>query len=308
MMLTINHRAGIIPVCAFFLMTGIPAVVSAQGCSDAGFCTVGPLKPQTELRSREQRISLLLPVGLGDASVFVFTPGIQYDARLSDRWAVQGKLTANYAAGNLGRVSGPGDVFLSATYRVVSADRWKIRLTLGGKIPLGKPDLSSGNNPLPMQYQPSLGTTDLITGLSADCNAWQFSIGWQKNLTGTNSNVFLPETGTMEYPPSNRFRRRSDLLARGSYNWLINKKFFLQGGLLGIYHPEEDRYTDVSGHELSLAGSRGLTLNVTLAGGWQVSQRLQVGFTAGTPVIVRDIRPDGLTRSFVFAPEIAWRF
>ncbi|GAB2584006.1 hypothetical protein [Spirosoma areae] len=292
------------------LLSKLPTL--AQGCSDAGFCTIGGLKQHGATDTKGQKITLLLPVGLGDEAVFVFAPGIQYDNQLSAKWAVQAKLTGNYASGNLGSVSGLGDVFLAGTYTLPARAKWATSLTLGTKLPLNQGNLKASGQPLPMQYQSSLGTVDLITGLSVSDGKWQFSAGWQQPLTGANDNTFLPNLSTKPeapaYPPSNQFNRRADVLARGAYTLAIKSRFSLNAGLLGIYHLGEDTYKEASGKSLPIAGSQGLTLNATLAGWWTVSPKMRIGFTAGTPLLVREVRPDGLTRSIVFAPEISWFF
>ncbi|WP_080055782.1 hypothetical protein [Spirosoma aerolatum] len=295
-----------------FLLFASQLTTLAQGCSDAGFCTIGALKQHATGDTKGQKISLLLPVGLGDEAVLVFAPGLQYDNQLSARWAVQAKLTANYASGNLGSAAGPGDIFLSGTYTLPTQAKWATSLTLGTKLPLSNSNLKADGRPLPMQYQSSLGTVDLITGVSVSNRQWQLSAGWQQPLTSANSNTFLPSlNGKPEapaYPPSNQFTRKADVLVRTAYTWMINPKFSLNGGLLGIYHLAEDTYTDASSKSVKINGSQGLTLNATLAGWWNLTPKTRIGFTAGTPLVVREVRPDGLTRSIVFAPEISWLF
>lgn len=286
----------------------------AQGCSDAGFCTIGNLNHlQNEDDARKhQKISLLLPFGIGDETVFVFTPGLQYDNRFSKQWALQAKLTTNTASGNLGNATGLGDLFLSGTYSFPSKTKWNVSATLGTKLPLNKSDLEEGNKPLPMQYQGSLGTVDLITGVSITNNKWQFAGGWQQPLSGKNSNQFLPiywnTADAVKYPPSKDFSRKSDVLLRAAYLYQLSKKFSLNGGLLGIYHLGKDNYINQSNQKVVIAGSEGLTINITLAAWYKINNRLQIGCIAGTPLVVRDVRPDGLTRKFVFSPEISWTF
>lgn len=304
-----NRTTIYLTTALLLLLSQLPAF--AQGCSDAGFCTIGGLK-QHGADNQGQKITLLLPIGLGDEAVFVFAPGIQYDNQLSAKWAIQAKLTGNYASGNLGNATGPGDIFLSSTYTLPSKAKWSTSLTLGAKLPLNQGNLKVNGQPLPMQYQSSLGTIDLITGISVSDGKWQFSAGLQQPLTGTNANSFLPGLSPRPeapaYPPSNQFNRRADVLARAAYTWVINDRLNLNGGLLGIYHLGEDGYADASGKQLNIAGSEGLTLNATLAAWWTVNPKIRLGFTAGTPFVTREIRPDGLTRSIVFAPEISWLF
>jgi hypothetical protein len=303
-------------IFTFLLLAFRSSLVYAQGCSDAGFCTIGSLNPsQEDSMKLGHKISFLFPLGIGDESVFVFTPAVQYDNQLSERWGIQVKVTANYADGNLGNAFGPSDLFLTGIYTIKSKRKWSTSITLGTKLPMNPSNLKSEGRSLPMQYQSSLGTIDLITGISISDNSWQFSIGWQQPLSGTNQNNFLPAywQGTPEaekYPPSNDFRRKGDVLLRTAYTITLKKKFSLTPGLLAIYHLEEDTYVDanISDDQISIAGSQGLTLNMTLAGLWTLSDRLALGFSAGTPLIFRDVRPDGLTRKIVFAPEIRWNF
>lgn len=286
--------------------------VLAQGCSDAGFCTIGALKQHGQADSIHQKITMLLPIGLGDQSVFVFSPGLQYDRILSASWAIQAKLTGNAASGDLGSAAGPGDLFLSTTYSIPAKTRWRTALTLGTKLPLSNANLKADGKSLPMQYQSSLGTVDLITGLSVNSLRWQFSAGWQQPLTSANSNTFLPGSDArpeaLAYPPSNQFNRKADVLGRVAYTLVNQTKLNLNVGLLGIYHLGQDTYKDQTGRSLSIVGSEGLTLNATLAGWYNLSPKVRIGFTAGMPLVVRDVRPDGLTRSIVFAPEISWSF
>lgn len=302
----------VVVFCLFLTFTVFN--VYSQGCSDAGFCTIGNLKSQSHNDSvnYKQRISLILPVGRGDEDVFIFTPAIQFDNQLSGGWSIQAKLTANYASGNLGNATGLGDLFLAGTYAIQNDKPWKTSVTIGTKLYLNTGNLKEDGKSLPMQYQSSLGTIDLITGFSLSHTSWQFSAGWQQPLSGINRNNFLPVYwGTAEantYPPSNDFNRKGDVLLRGAYMFTVKREYSFTVGMLGIYHLDEDTYIDanVSNEPISIAGSQGLTLNATIAGFWKVNSSMSLGFSAGVPLIVREVRPDGLTRSFVFAPEIRW--
>jgi hypothetical protein len=288
--------------------------VMAQGCSDAGFCTIGTLNQQSENTTKsKKRLTLLLPIGLGDAGVFVFTPGLQYDHTLNERWSAQAKLTANYAQGSLGQATGLGDFFLSATHTVIKTKNWNTAVTLGGKFPLHLGNLKAEDKALPMQYQSSLGTIDLITGISLASKTWQFAAGWQQPLSGINRNNFLPEYWNTpeaeKFPPTNNFNRKGDVLLRAAYTHSI-KKFSFTGGLLAIYHLADDTYinANISNDPIAIVGSKGLTLNATLLTTYQLSEKITLALAAGTPLVYRDVRPDGLTRSIVLAPEIRWNF
>lgn len=305
----------IVIVLVVYLL-GHSVTVQAQGCSDAGFCSIGALSQQPGLKEAKQKLSIQLPFGMGDESVMVFTPAVQYDNRLNEKWSIQAKITGNYANGNLASVAGLGDLYLAGTYVFPGKkNNWNFATTLGTKIPLSQSNLKENNRSLPMQYQSSLGTVDLITGIALSNAKWQFAAGWQQPLTGTNGNQFLPfywsgNTDAAKYIPSNDFKRKADLLLRSLYKQKIGERFSLHGGLLGIYHTAEDSYIDanISNKPIDIKGSAGLTLNATLAAWFNVSSKLQIGIMAGAPLVVRDFRPDGLTRSFVLSPEISWNF
>lgn len=99
-------------------------------------------------------------------------------------------------------------------------------------------------------------------------------------------------------------------MLRVSYRLPVTKRLSVTGGVLGIYHLGKDTYIDagVSDNPIAIHGSAGVTLNVTGMATWKITDQISMGFSVGIPFVVRDVRPDGLTRSFVFVPEIIWRF
>ncbi len=308
-------------VFLFFLFATVVAGTNsskAQGCSDAGFCTIGSFKHEAGRASVQKdsgikhRISFLAPFGMGDENVMVLTPALQYDYSLSDEFALQGRITANYANGNLGSTLGLGDIFLTGSYKPAHRSSWYVQTNVGVKIPLSSGNIKEDDRSLPMQYQSSLGTFDIIAGITVSNDDWQFSTALQQPFSGTNRNNFLPvywdDPEAKNYPPTNDFRRKGDALLRIGKGFNIKKKVSVNTGLLGIFHLGKDEYTDanVSFEPIPIDGSEGLTLNITAAVWWQVNRKLRVGITGGAPVIAREVRPDGLTRSFVVAPEISW--
>jgi hypothetical protein len=306
---------------AFYLMTFLACTlfVSAsytQGCSDAGFCSVGSFKSGIRKDSSvRSSASFGTAIGQGDEAVLVVTPYLQYEVQINRQWSVQSKITANYANGNLGSATNVGDVFLTGTYTSRLRKRWVIQYTFGTKLPLSSGNLSSNGRPLPMQYQSSLGTIDAIAGITLSNNLWQFATAIQQPLSGENKNGFLPvywndKEAAMNYPSTNAFLRKADVLLRAARNVVQNKAWNVSLGLLGIYHLAEDSYIDpfVGSNRISIAGSKGLTLNATAAATVQVGRRFQLGLTAGVPLVVRDVRPDGLTRRWVLSPECRFTF
>ncbi len=304
-----------IALCIGLVLALSPAGTMAQGCSDAGFCTVGNLKAEPHGFGKDKlpkgRLTLITPVGVGDDDVLVFAPALQYDWYANERLTLQGKITGNIASGNLGSASGPGDIYLTANYVFTPKKAWRWQALLGVKMPLSDASLEAGGRPLPMQYQSSLGTFDLLAGISAAAQKWFFAFAWQQPLTQSNQNEFLPGEWPLNqglaYPPSRQLMRKADILLRGTRQFNFSPKWTANAGMLAIWHLGEDEYLEPDFNSpKEINGSEGLTLNVTSGIWWQASSRTRVGLTGGFPLVIRDVRPDGLTRSFVIGPEISF--
>jgi hypothetical protein len=288
----------------------------SQGCSDAGFCTIGNIQSSNKdsLEQKKNALSLLMTNGTGDQNVYVFTPGIQYERGINSHFSIQTKITGNYASGNLGSAIGFGDLFLATTYVLKEKKKLQNSFTLGVKIPLNLGDIRYNNQPLPMQYQSSLGTLDLILGYKIKFNKWTANLAFQQPITGRNRNTFLPEyintPAAFKYPPSNDFNRKGDALVRIAYQIISFKKWKWNASVLSIYHLGEDTYVDgnISNSPLKTEGSEGLTVNLTSNFSYKINKSMSFGLGGGVPLIVRKVRPDGLTRAFSITPELIIHF
>lgn len=296
-------------------LTSLNSNLLAQGCSDAGFCSVGNLGVHaTNQEAKKHYLQLTTSMGIGDDDVFVFNPTLEYGTQLGRHWQAQGKVTANYASGNLGDAFGASDVFLSGTYLSKPSRKWQKTFTLGIKLPLNQSNIEKNGLSLPMQYQSSLGTIDIISGIAVTSARWQFAAGWQQPVSGINLNHFLPvyysDKAAMAYPPTNDFDRKGDVLLRSTYNFKALHKLSFNTGLLAIYHLGKDTYinANVQNKPIAIKGSQGLTLNATVSVKYPIGTKFEIGLSSGIPLVIRDVRPDGLTRSFVIAPSINYRF
>lgn len=290
----------------------------SQGCSDAGFCTIGSHSGNFTLSDSsdfpKNQITLNTAIGMGDFQTNIITPSLEYAYRINSRLSLQSRVTYNIASGKLGSVADFGDVYLVGTY-VFTQQKTKLIGNLGIKIPLNEGNLSNDevSTALPMTYQSSLGTYDLLAGLSMNYQRWLFSLGLQLPLTENNENNFTPSLNTnveaTDFPNTNQFRRSADILLRVQRQWnSSNKKWMFNAGLLGLYHLGEDKFLDLNEEEISIANSAGLTLNITLGADYKISDTMTLGVSWGNPVAVREERPDGLTRSFVITPSFRWNF
>lgn len=297
-------------IISCFLLVIALADMNAQGCSDAGLCTIEPLKPIGVLENTEalNKLNFGLSMGVADYNIAVYGGALGYSRTFSEQWSVDSKITFLSQGGNDIAVAGPGDIFLNLNYKPSQ----KFAISMGAKIPLMKADKVEDGLPLPMDYQSSLGTLDFLGGITYNMENWQFALGVQIPLE-QNDNAFLadlydPESPLSEIQSTNQFKRQADILLRISRPIVVNEKMTIIPGLLPIYHLGEDEYTDVDGVVQSIAGSDGLTLNGTLFLDYQLGSDNALEFSIGFPFIVREARPDGLTRSFVLGIGYAKRF
>ncbi|TNE70153.1 hypothetical protein EP331_13110 [bacterium] len=289
------------------------SLVKAQGCSDAGFCTINSIKPQDEMLAEHSnqalfhQIKLGLSSGKADNSVSIFSQYLEYNL-ISKNWGFDAKITGINQSGNGISEFGLSDVFLNGNIALSS----KMRLTAGLKFPLQDGNTRKNGNSLPMDYQSSLGTTDVILGLGYQFEKVQFVVAMQQPVT-QNKNAFLadvyPANSTFsEFQSTNSYQRKGDVLMRVSYVIEHKNKLKSTVSLLPIYHLSDDEFTNSNGVNQMIKGSAGLTLNANLFLDYELSQKQGIQASIGMPLLTREARPDGLTRAFVATIEYRVRF
>jgi len=285
----------------------------SQGCSDAGFCTIGALQPQQLSDTAfKNNFKLALSYGQGEQGTTIFQTIPEIELSFFKNNLIQLKVPFLFINGNLGNNNGVGDISFSVTQTLVKTKKLKFNITAGTKIATGKSDAEINNLPLPMPYQTSLGTYDIILGTSLQYNKWNLGLGYQGVLSNKNENRFLHSAYTnnadaQKYFESNFLDRGSDALLRIERSFTL-KKINLSAGLLGIYHLQESTLVNDSGNRVAIKNSDGLTLNITGNAQYNFSHRTGINLSLGFPAVVRKVRPDGLTRKFVLAAAFNYRF
>lgn len=281
-----------------------------QGCSDAGFCTINSFKPNntdsTKVLNNQFKFGAFY--GKADNSISVYGNYLEYNRQLSKKFGLDTKLTTIDQNGNRISTFGLSDFFVNANFKVSE----KVKLTLGTKIPLSNANKTYNNLPLPMDYQASLGTLDLIFGIGYEIKKIQFVAAIQQPLT-QNNNQFIATNYPVDsklnsFQSTNKFERSGDVLLRVSYPININSKLKLTPSILPIYHLTNDKYTDEFNVKKEIIGSQGLTLNGNTYIDYEINNKNIIQLNVGMPFIVRDIRPDGLTRSFIANLEYRIKF
>jgi len=204
-------------------------------------------------------------------------------------------------------LEGLGDISMSLTKNIVAKEKYQINATIGAKIPTGDGNgkIASGQT-LPMYYQPSLGTYDVVLGLSYITDKWLIATGYQKALNANNSHFAHREweghkryKEILQYPDSYKLQRGSDVMFRIERNFRFSRLSF-NSGLLFIHRFNKDRITNPKTNEVYDApGSNGLVINLILGTQYRLSAKSSFQLLYGYKIINREFNPDGLSRGEV---------
>ena len=291
----------------------------SQGCSDAGVCTAGPIGEVIEDSSATDALRhvarFTFSYAIGEQSTVITQVVPELSLGITDRWGVQLKVPYMAASGNLGSNNGVGDPTITTSYAFIKETHRRLDGTVGVKLNSGNANTpSSSLDVLPMPYQTSLGTTDLLAGVNFRFGRWQAAVAYQHVLVNENENTFthagwMDDTDALGYFESDGLLRASDAVARVQYGFNFGD-LSLQPGLLGIYHVSKDQVHPFTFAEerVEVEGSDGLTLNLTADARYKFSDTWSLEASYGSPVITRDVRPDGLTRAMVLNVGLRFAF
>ena len=302
-------------ILALALFIFLEGRLFAQGCSDAGVCTIHSIKNNTGTGDddKDNDISVGFAFGKGERNISYYTPYIEYTRSLTSRTSLTAKASFAFISGELANTNGLSDLFVSVNHAFDTKGKWQKSFIAGLKIPFDRSDIIKDGKHLPMPYQTSLGTTDLVLGINYIRNAFGITLAVQQPLRSINGNHFLPENYpanslAQQYLPTNEFSRKGDALLRFSYNYKLAEKLSIRPSLLGIYHLANDSYLDANKIRMTIPNSNGLTLNGNLFLDYAFNNRNGLELSVGTPFIIREKRPDGLTRSIVASVEYKFSF
>lgn len=272
----------------------------AQGCSDAGICSVGNVFLH-ELKVFKNNLEVATIFGAGDFGVKFIAPYISYTRNFNDQFSISSKVTFSSANGNFGTNSSIGDIFFIGNYKFKAEKISKWSTTLGLKIPTNNANQKINSLALPMDYQSSLGTYDLFLGLSLNYKKFDFNTVLQIPIINNNKNSYFNNSvgTTTTFPSTNLFERKSDFLFRTTYNLKTsNNKLTFKPNLLFLYHIGNDTFENILGNRQEILGSKGITLNANLITNFSINESSNIELSIATPFVVRQLRPDGLTRRF----------
>ncbi|MEM6829354.1 MAG: hypothetical protein AAGA66_09105 [Bacteroidota bacterium] len=301
----------------------------SQGCSDAGFCTMGAMRPdqnyskRVNLKLRSLEVNFYRGTSLVTPVIYAAT--VDFNVAINDRNSLQIKLPYMYIEGSLGENHGVGDISLSYTKNIKTSGRWSVNGTIGAKIPTNdanaKVTSEFTNNapaPLHMYYQTSLGSFDAIAGVSIINEKWLLATGIQAALT-ENGNEFrwagFPSFPDQEYvrkyDPGVHLKRGTDIMFRVERSFkFTNFNFTL--GALPIYRITKDNVLHINDEgvetRVDLEGTTGLALSVIGSFGYHFNVKNSIKIIQGVKLTDRPVNPDGLTRNEVTSVSYIYKF
>ncbi len=288
----------------------------AQGCSDAGFCTMGAMRPaqvyNKKINFKLRALSVEYYHGNTTLSPDIKALTTDFTFGINEKTSVQVKLPYMWIDGNLGSNNGLGDISLSLTSNLYSSENFHFNATIGAKIPTndsninGESDVSDA--PMPMYYQTSLGSYDFIAGGAFTSRKWMFATGIQIALT-ENANDFryeewdgYPSQGYLiRHDLANNLKRGTDVMLRVERAFLFSK-FDFRVGMLPIFRITQDEILNTNTNEREkLDGTTGMALSAITGAAYHFSTKSSLKLTYGVKITDREVNPDGLTRDWVFS-------
>jgi hypothetical protein len=310
------------------VFASLASFIMAQGCSDAGFCTMGAMKPDQGYNRRIQiklrSIELAHYVGFTHFGDVIYNYVPEVNLGINSKTTLQMKLPYVRVDGALAKTSGVGDLSLGLTRNIVEKEAYQVNATIGAKLPTGNTNIKTAEGlSLPMYNQTGLGTYDAIAGISFISSKWLLATGIQKPF-GENNNEFLwgdwdgspLESKANEYTQARSLSRGTDVMFRVERNFRFTN-FNFSTGLLPIYRlttdviklPKYDaegnfvKYYDHILHE-----STGLALTLVVSGGYEFNSRLGVKVINGFRLKKRFKNADGLSRELVNNISLVYKF
>lgn len=297
-----------------------PSLSHSQGCSDAGFCTMGAMRPNqhysTQANVKLRSIEFSQYIGYTKFNDLILNYTLDANVSIGNKNTFQVKVPYQMVYGTLANTHGTGDISLSFTRNVIAKSKYQVNVSIGTKLPTMVPNLKSDDGrPLPSYYQTSLGTYDAIAGISIITRQWLIATGYQQALNSA-ANEFVwakwetsdKKQDALAYPVSKDILRGKDVMLRIERNFR-SSKFNAYVGLLGIYRLTKDKVFSPPNKEIrEKDGTTGLALTALGGIGYNISVKTSIKGMFGCKLLQRQTNPDGLSREWVQTIGVEYRF
>ncbi|RYE25237.1 MAG: hypothetical protein EOP51_04705 [Sphingobacteriales bacterium] len=306
-------------------LLGTATTGRAQGDSDPGLSTIGGLRSAPAVmiddeifENEKSQISIGHTFAEGERGTKLYVPQLELRLAASDRDYFHVKLPYQAVQGDLGHIGGLGNLTLAYTHVLPNADAVTWQFTGGLDIGTGSATMvDASSRALPMAYQSSRGSTDVIVGVSMTWKKYlNVSAGYQQAIINYNENNYDRFSvdndltySTANYPLSRKLYRNGDVMMRIEGQYYGNRAG-ISAGPLAFYHLRNDLYQDINNKYRELDGSQGFTLNVAGSAFVRFGRYGEWKFdvTGAYPLVQRDLAPDGLRREWMVMPRLTFFF
>lgn len=283
--------------------------VLAQGCSDAGFCTIGNFNAIHQQAGKQimqkNEIDILFIYGTHGKNEKFYQPQLNYRVIKNSGAFYELRLPFNIAKNTSTGISNSGVGDATITY---NSHIKKIDYSVGLRVSFTSADKSDKNNmgSLPMYLQSGLGSTDILVVANYDPVKFiSVSTGMQLPLFQYNKNIATLTNGAGVVTGTG-YRRMPDALLKLTGHYTTGK-FKFSSGILSIFHLANDYYNTSHGKYI-LQQSKGTTINFNVELGYAVSKKITVDLLFAEPIVTRKNIPDGLARSRILASKLTYSF
>lgn len=274
------------------------SIINAQGCSDAGVCSL-----DNEESENKYKISLTQSFGISD-KVLILTSTLKGKFKIYDTY-ITAHVPFVHARNRRHYASGLGDILLS-----IGLPFDNFTINTGSKIATNNADKTFNNtSTLPMAFQSSLATNDLIFALNYKYENYKFTIGYQHVLSSNvkNEHIIQNENDSILYSTYN-LKRGNDIML-SAISKIEDGDFTYTYGTNLIYRLTKTKYDKPPNYEekyplfpmqnnMEVNGSDGLTMNLLGSIHNELNDYSELILDIGFPIIYRKHIIDGLKRNF----------
>lgn len=292
-----------------------------QGCSDAGFCTMGAMQPD-QVYSQKREIKLR-SVGISQyrgkttLSPVIYVTTVDATVAIKTKNSIQLKVPFQAISGDLGSNRGIGDISLSFSRTLFTAKKFNINGSLGTKIPTNNGNSEVDGRVAHSYYQTSLGTYDLIFGASLISKKWLFALGYQQALN-ENKNQFgwgpwfgatdRSDDYVRQYDVGRNLKRGIDIMFRAERNFRYSNFNFFIAALPIVRVTKDEIFSPTEGRRVKLDGTTGMALSALTGGSYYFNVNSSIKLVYGYKITDRKVNPDGLTRDNVLSLSYYYHF
>ncbi|WP_075590738.1 hypothetical protein [Labilibacter marinus] len=268
------------------ILTLVTLSIKAQGCSDAGVCSIDSYKNT----NNQLAWSVSQSAELGENFILYLHTTIGMRLPLGEKAQVSMSLPYRNSIYKGELYTGFSDATVASSFNITS----EYNIIAGLKIPLSESNNSKDGVPLPMALQQGLGTFDAIISIDRRWKQNKLSMGYQY-VFGTNNNAFM---GNDNFGASANLERGDDFMLRYDRYWGKEHRNW-KASLVSVYRIGGDKINDGEFVEKS----KGLSINVAMVRSIQLKNN-ELELMMAVPVVARKARVDGLTRNFILSAKL----